>query len=139
MRGEIESRLASGRYGARVTLLGRVDDMPRLISRSHILVVPSLMEATPYVILEAMAAGRPVVAFRAGGALDTIREGLNGVFFDDQHPEALVAALADPRLDHGWDRSEMIAHAETFGRERYRAGMIRELATAWADHGGARR
>lgn len=89
--------------------------------------------------LEATAAGRPVVAFRAGGALDTIREGLNGVFFDDQHPEALVAALADPRLDHGWDRSEMIAHAETFGRERYRAGMIRELATAWADHGGARR
>ncbi len=93
MRGEIESRIASGRYGARVTLLGRVDDMPRLISRSHILVVPSLMEATPYVILEAMAAGRPVVASEIFGIPEQVEDGVNGILVPPGDEVSIAEAI----------------------------------------------
>ena len=63
-------------------MLGRVDDINGLISRSDIIVVPSLLEATPYVILEAMAAGRPVatevvadgVEFYVAAASRTVEE-----------------------------------------------------------------
>ncbi|PJE60077.1 MAG: glycosyltransferase family 4 protein [Candidatus Portnoybacteria bacterium CG10_big_fil_rev_8_21_14_0_10_44_7] len=45
------------------------------------------------VACEAMAAGRPVVAYRAGGALEIIQEGRTGVFFDRQETDSLVAAV----------------------------------------------
>ena len=47
--------------------------------------------------VEAHAQGRPVVAYRAGGALDTVIEGVNGLFFDRQSAEALIEALNESR------------------------------------------
>ncbi len=76
----------------------------------------------------------PVVAYRAGGALDTIQEDLNGVFCESQTVDAVAAALADPRLDRGWDAAAMQAHAETFGRERFRSRLTRAIAGAWRRH-----
>jgi glycosyltransferase involved in cell wall biosynthesis len=43
--------------------------------------------------VEANAAGCPVIAFREGGALDTIKENVTGLFFDEQTPESLIAAM----------------------------------------------
>jgi glycosyltransferase involved in cell wall biosynthesis len=43
--------------------------------------------------LEVLASGRPVVAYRAGGAMETLVDGVTGTFFERQTPEALVAAL----------------------------------------------
>ncbi|MFH0928392.1 MAG: glycosyltransferase [bacterium] len=43
--------------------------------------------------VEAMASGRPVIAFRAGGATESVIQGQTGIFFDEQTPEALIAAL----------------------------------------------
>lgn len=84
--------------------------------------------------LEATASGRPVVAYRAGGALDTVREGLNGIFFAEQTVESLVAALADPRLDGPWDGAAMCEHARRFDRARFRREAARRLGLAWASH-----
>ncbi|MCL6634017.1 MAG: glycosyltransferase [Alicyclobacillus herbarius] len=68
--------------------------------------------------VEAHAQGRPVVAFRAGGALDTILEGVNGLFFDEQSPESLVGALMRVRgLD--WDPNLIRETAERFNRRRF--------------------
>ena len=44
--------------------------------------------------VEAMSAGRPVIAFRAGGALDTVVPGKTGEFFDTQTPESLQQAVS---------------------------------------------
>lgn len=88
--------------------------------------------------LEATACGRPVVALRAGGVLDTVREGLNGVFFDEQTAEALAAALEDARLDGPWDCAAMAAHAARFGRERFRREIADRLALAWRRHAEGR-
>jgi len=86
--------------------------------------------------LEATACGRPVVAYRAGGALETVIEGLNGIFFGEQTAEALARALADPRLDGPWDAAGMAAHAARFGRERFRTAIAERLALAWRRHQG---
>jgi glycosyltransferase involved in cell wall biosynthesis len=45
--------------------------------------------------VEAMAAGKPVIAYRAGGARETVAEGISGVFFDHQDPVSVVAAIAE--------------------------------------------
>lgn len=68
--------------------------------------------------LEANACGRPVVAFRGGGALDTVKPGLNGEFFDEQTPESLSAVLK--AFDDSRYNPEIIRrHAERFDESRF--------------------
>ena len=69
--------------------------------------------------LEAQACGRPAVALRRGGALETVREGDTGLFFDEPTPESLASAIA--RLDTmSFDPRLARAHAERFSAERHR-------------------
>jgi len=67
-------------------LLGRVppDDIPALLINSDIHVTTSEKETKGLTILEAFAAGIPVLAPRAGGLLDTIKDGENGLLFEPQ-------------------------------------------------------
>jgi glycosyltransferase involved in cell wall biosynthesis len=81
--------------------------------------------------LEATACGRPVVAYGAGGALDTIKEGLNGIFFTEQSSASLSEALRDERLSGQWDTAAMVAHARSFSRERFQREITTRLASAW--------
>ena len=77
-----------------VELLGRVpdDELPTLLQRCRAFIFPGVEDfgITP---LQANAAGRPVIAYRAGGALDTVVEGRTGLFFDEPTPESLAAAV----------------------------------------------
>jgi glycosyltransferase involved in cell wall biosynthesis len=75
--------------------------------------------------LEAMAAGRPVIAYAAGGALDSIIDGVTGRFFYDQSAAALAAAVAASRGD-SYDMQAIRRHAEGFSRDVFLARM-REL------------
>lgn len=80
--------------GKSVTFLGYVSDEVKVeeFTRARALIFPGLDDfgITP---LEAMAAGTPVVAFKAGGALDYVVEGKNGAFFDEPTVKSLAAAL----------------------------------------------
>jgi len=68
--------------------------------------------------VEAMASGRPVVAFGRGGATETVTEGVSGVFFAEQTAEAISAAVR--RLDNFHiDPAKIVAHASQFGREQF--------------------
>lgn len=78
--------------------------------------------------LEVAAAGRPAVAFYGGGARETIEEGITGVFFREQEPEALTQAIV--RLEEmDWSPAVLRRHAEKFsvGRfeQRFRAFLGR--------------
>ncbi len=75
--------------------------------------------------LEAMTMGRPVVAYEAGGALDTMQEGVTGAFFREPTPEALVEAVK--RLDrYAFDPEALRRHAQRFDVSVFR----RQLADA---------
>lgn len=79
--------------------------------------------------LEANACGRPVVAFRGGGALDTVVPGLNGVYFDRQTAEALAEALHEVDAIR-WNPAQIRRHAERFDEARFREELSDYIATA---------
>ena len=82
--------------------------------------------------LEAMACGRPVVAYGRGGALETVKEDVSGLFFGEQSAESLADALG--RADASdWDAAAIRAHAEPFGEERFLREMRREAAAVLGD------
>ncbi len=81
--------------------------------------------------VEAMASGRPVIAFGRGGATETVKSGLSGLFFAEQTVEAISSAVR--RLDTIEISPEAIAeHASQFGRDQFfqkmRAHIDRLLA-----------
>lgn len=69
--------------------------------------------------VEAMASGRPVIAFKDGGVAETVVEGVTGTFFAEQTPQCLIGAVKD--FDSGKFNPETIRrHAEKFSRERFK-------------------
>jgi glycosyltransferase involved in cell wall biosynthesis len=118
--------------GPNIEFLGRVDEEQRreLFARCRAFLFPGLEDfgITP---LEAMAAGRPVIAYAAGGALETVQEGVTGRFFRQQNAAALAAAVAMSRCD-SYDAQTIRRHAEQFGQEifvqRMRACIDRAIA-----------
>ena len=77
-----------------VRFTGKVSDKEALVffAEARALLYPGI-EDLGLVPIEANAAGCPVIAFREGGALDTINEKVTGIFFDEQTPESLIAAM----------------------------------------------
>ncbi len=105
--------------GKNVTFAGRCSDaeIAQYYARCRAFILPGEEDfgITP---LEAMACGKPVVAFGRGGACETVVEGQTGVFFQEASEEALLDALN--RLESGsWDRRQIRAHALTFSPERF--------------------
>ncbi len=72
-----------------------------------------------------MAAGRPVIAYAAGGALDRSVDGRTGRVFRAQSAAALAAAVAQERCDQ-YDADAIRRHAEGFGRDVF-LGRMREV------------
>lgn len=123
--------------GPTITFRGRLpsDVVRQLVAGSQGLIWPGV-EDYGLVPIEAMAAGRPVIALRAGGVLDTVVDGQTGVLFDDEDPEALAAAVE--RSDAiAWDRAEIRAHAAQFGRAPFERRMGDALERALAARRGA--
>lgn len=79
--------------------------------------------------LEAGAHGKPVIALRAGGYLDTIRDGVNGVFVERPTAECVRGGVRELEQRGPWDPERIRAHADAFGEERF----IEALRTAVAD------
>ncbi len=73
--------------------------------------------------VEAMSTGRPVIAFRGGGALDTVIPGKTGEFFDLQTPEQLKKAIEQFDV-HAYDPADCRNQAERFSRESFRRRLL---------------
>jgi glycosyltransferase involved in cell wall biosynthesis len=91
-----------------------------LLQTARAVVVPSLSETFGMVILEAWAAGTPVVSSRSSGATALVDEGVNGLLFDLERPETLHAAidrvLAMPEVAARWGgvgRAKAVAHYDS--------------------------
>ena len=73
--------------------LGHRDDVPALLAEADLFVLPSRSEAFPNAVIEAMAAGLPVVATHVGGIVELVQPERTGVLVPSEDPEALAAAV----------------------------------------------
>lgn len=80
--------------------------------------------------VEAMACGTPVVAYGRGGACETVIDGVTGVLFPKQEPEAVAAAVQRLEMT-AFDPGRIRAHAERFSAARFRAELGAFLEAAW--------
>lgn len=105
--------------GPTVRFLGRLDDeqITHYMQHCQALIFPGLEDfgITP---LEVNACGRPVLAFRGGGALDTIEPEVNGLFFAKQTAEDVAEGL-ERVAAFRWDAEKIRRHAEKFGEETF--------------------
>ena len=83
--------------------------------------------------LESMAAGRPVIAYRKGGVLETVVDGKTGTFFDTQTWEEIADTVM--HFDHTTFNPELIrAHAETFSLKTFHKKMHQFVTQKWETH-----
>jgi glycosyltransferase involved in cell wall biosynthesis len=107
-------------------MLGYIDDaeLNALMGRARAAILPA-EEDFGLLPLEAAAAGRPVIALRRGGALETIVEGTTGTFFDDPDPASLAAVLRSFDAAR-FDGAALRAHAERFAPATF-SRRLREI------------
>jgi glycosyltransferase involved in cell wall biosynthesis len=94
-RAALESAVREAGVTEQVRFLSWVDDLPRFYASLDVCALSSLNEGTPVAIIEAMAAGKPVVATRVGGVPDLIENGRTGILVESGDGPALSDALAD--------------------------------------------
>lgn len=97
-RAALEERIARLGLADRVRLLGAIhgEEKVRFLREADVLLMPTrLTEGLPYTILEALAAGTPVLTTRRGGIPDVIVDHEYGVFVDPPEPAAIAAALRE--------------------------------------------
>ena len=93
LRPGLEAMAAKLGLGERVIFLGERLDIPAVLAASDISVLPSMSESLSNSIMESMAAGVPVVACRAGGNVELIRDGENGFLVATADAEALAERI----------------------------------------------
>lgn len=115
----------------RVRFLGRRDDVPELLAACDVFALPSLYEGSSLAVLEAMAAGRPVVSSAIGGTEELVEDGRSGLLVPPGDPQALASALrrliADPELR----RTLAIRARERVERELTRKQMTARVEAAY--------
>jgi glycosyltransferase involved in cell wall biosynthesis len=123
-------RALEAQAGKTTTFLGRLPDeeVADLMGRAQLLIV-SATEDFGLTPLEANAAGCPVVAFGAGGALETVIPGTTGVLFHDETAQSLADAIR-VALDTDWDRDSLVAHASRYDVARFHQRMFAVCADA---------
>lgn len=125
-RGQDESRLKK-LAGANVDFMGFVSDdqLPSMYANAKAVLFPQYEDAG-VVPLEAQACGTPVIAYKKGGAVDTIIEGSTGVFFDEQSVESITDAI-DRFEKTSFDRTTISNHAKQFSKEKFQQKIREEV------------
>lgn len=127
-KGPDRVRLAS-MAGPTITFVGRASDreVECYVSRCRALIFPG-EEDFGMAPLEVAAAGRPTIAYRSGGAVETVIENATGIFFDEQTPEHLAEAIVRFEQQE-WSPDLIRRHSEGFSveifQDRFRSFLRR--------------
>ena len=107
-----------------IEMIGRVpdDELPEYYQNCIAFISPQEEDAgiTP---LEAMAAGRPVISYQKGGALESVVDGKTGIFFGEQTVESLMVAV-EKLQNTKFDPKIIRAHAEKFDKEIFKQKVL---------------
>jgi len=93
-REELEELARTLGVAERAHFLGWRDDAPALVAASDVVLLPSRWEGMPYIVLESMAAARPVVATRVDGAIELVDDGRTGAVVEIEDDVGLARAVA---------------------------------------------
>jgi glycosyltransferase involved in cell wall biosynthesis len=100
LQNSLEIEAASLGVSENVHFLGHRDDVEKILAASDIFVLPSLYEGIPVALLEAMAAGKPIVATDIKGNRELVKNGVDGFLVPEQNhldlAEAIATLIADP-------------------------------------------
>jgi len=121
---EMKKRALETGIGHKTVFTGSRDDVPALLAAMDLLVLTSSQEGLPNAVLEAMAAGRPVVATDVGGCRELIVEGITGFLADPEGPQELTEKVL--RVLSSPDRGRALGEA---GRRRARSEFSVETMT----------
>ena len=120
--------------GPTIEFLGRVSEkeLPKYYAECRGFIFPQ-EEDFGIVAIEAMASGRPLIAYRGGDIVEHMEEGKMGVYFDEQTPEAVVEAVQgfdETRYDPAFIRSQALR----FDKERFKATIKDYVTNALEEH-----
>lgn len=118
LRAEMEGYVRAIGIANRVSFLGWRHDLPQVYTDLDVLVISSNNEGTPVSAIEAMAAGRPVVATRVGGLPDVISDGNTGYLVAPGNVEQLASAVKCV-LQDGEATERLRRNARDFVKERF--------------------
>ncbi len=115
-----------------IQFVGKVNDQDRgELYRYAAAFIHPQVEDFGITALESMASGRPVVAYRAGGATETVIDKVTGTFFDDQSWQALAHTLVN--FDHkAFDPEQIRKHAMQFDEEHFKKQIKQFVETEYA-------
>lgn len=130
--GDGEEKAAlEAKAGPNISFVGRLDfkSLKARFGACQALVFPG-EEDFGMIPVEVMAAGRPVIAYGRGGALDSVADGQTGVLFHEQSVEGLIAAVRKFQ-SMSFDPDVLEAHAQTFDKQVFKD----KIAAILADNG----
>jgi glycosyltransferase involved in cell wall biosynthesis len=125
-RGPLEDELRRGAPDNVRLLTGLGDAQLRWVYAHAVALIAPSIEDFGLTPLEGAAFGKPTLALRAGGYLDTIVEDVTGVFFERPTPSEISGAVEASRT-RGWDHGAIRAQAESFSEERFSARLRAEV------------
>ena len=138
-RRELERTVEELRLRNHFLFLGRRDDVPNILACCDLFVLPSWAEGLPNSVLEAMAAGVPVVATRVGGIPEIIADGVGGLLVPAQDSRALAAAIAqllrDPQRAQRFAEVAQERARTEFSYERLLAALDRLYRESFPETG----
>lgn len=117
LRGALAQQIISRGLQERFILAGFRTDLERFLPHLHLLALPSYTEGLPVILLEALAAGVPVVATSVGGTPEVIEDGVGGYLVPKGNPPALARRILDVLRDETGRRSLARRGRERVGNE----------------------
>lgn len=117
----------------RIVFLGHRVDVPSLLKACDVFVLPSLYEGLPVSVLEAMAAGKPVIATRVGGTDEAIEHGQSGMLVPAADPTHLAQSINTLIADRGLARRLAAAGLARVRMQFSAAAMLRGVEATYDD------
>jgi glycosyltransferase involved in cell wall biosynthesis len=127
-RAKLESTAESLRLKDRIVFAGQINNVQDFYAAADVLALPSHSEGSPYVLLEAMAAGVPIVATAVGGVPEMVSDSESALLVPARDPEAMASAIAralsDEELSRRLTTNASSLITSRFSREKHVRSLV---------------